>query len=911
MNAWLRSLARSPGWQLVVGGAILALWFPSRLAGSLGLALAAAGVAVAIAEVWPRIPEWVRQPEAKLATAFVVTLVAMLGVSTFWDTLTVTPDWQMGDWGPQRAVLQRIMPSLPGLDVPVWNHAVSTGDAPLELYPKLAYIVTGHFALAANLGNDLPLAMMVVAVLVHVGIAVTTTPIAIRIAPRPIALIVGALTVVDSGAVAHGGTVGLFRWGLLHSAMALLFGTCAALGVMAAVRRPRLASSITIWVATALACIAHPAGLIAAVATLLGLAAVALLASDVPPRRAVVAMAHVILGIALGASAWMPLAERILAYGQHFPNAVRSPAKLLEDLMVYPSPVTAYAMLGYAGYFGILAGLWSRRSAVVFVAAVALVLLVGLCDLPYLALDLAPGQGIARLGTERLAQLARPFVAAAGAYAIWIVAKHALAGWSGASPRRRTIAIALVGVLTASFIRVLPPFWRNATSRAYGETQVLAADAGGRAQLTGWAMARATELRPDAYARALFELDTHEHFHLTAETGLPTLHLGPQPDLLLRERIEDATPESLRRFDIRWVIGVDKSPTFGDAGTEIVIGSFHIRSVTAWDGQFARIERGEGTVRVTRLDDEAVVIEVDAKQPVLVALGTGFYPRWRATHDSGRDEPVYAYRSTPTSTLSVVSAWVAPGKTTFTVDAPLPSDHDGRAITVLALALAIAATVIWRARRWRYRVLRRIARLPDYSGKVAMYGAPLVLGLLVIKGCSDAERPIRALELGSGIRGNATVEARVAGGAWQTCDYHRVQAAHVCDGLLVAYDGMTALLNDAPPSWAFNTPGIVASADVPEVEMRVKLRAHLAGTYWSATSGDSAALDVSGEQTRLIERSIVSYSDEGVRSMELRARIPMTTWTFTFVHDSTLAPRRDFLAAPPEAAPAAIYDIRR
>ena len=72
-------------------------------------------------------------------------------------------------------------------------------------------------------------------------------------------------------------------------------------------------------------------------------------------------------------------------------------------------------MLSYAGYLGILAGLWSRRASAVYVAATALVLLVGLCDAPYLALDLAPGQAVARLGTERLGQPARPVVAAAGA----------------------------------------------------------------------------------------------------------------------------------------------------------------------------------------------------------------------------------------------------------------------------------------------------------------------------------------------------------------------------------------------------------------------------------------------------------------------------------------------------------------
>ena len=413
-------LARSPGWQLVAGGALLALLFPSHLSGALGMAIVAGGLGVAVAQSWDQFPKWLREPPPRAAGAFVVSLVVLMGLSAFWDTLTVSPDWQLGDWGPQHAVLERAMAALPGTDVPVWNHIVGTGDAPFELYPKLAYLVTGHVALVLGLGDDIPLAMMVVAVLVHLAIAVGTTMLAMRVAPKPIALVVGVLTVVDSGAVAHGGTVGLFRWALLHSAMSLAFALLAALGVLAALRKPRTSAAIAIWVGTALACATHPAGLIGAAASIVALAVTALLASDVPARRPLIAAGHVALGVALGAIVWMPLAERILLYGQHFPNAVWNPARLLEHMLQTAWPVTAFAMLGYAGYFGIIAGLWSRKARVVYLSAASLVLLVGLCDAPYLALDIAPGQGISRLGTERLGQLARPLLHACGAYAIAI-----------------------------------------------------------------------------------------------------------------------------------------------------------------------------------------------------------------------------------------------------------------------------------------------------------------------------------------------------------------------------------------------------------------------------------------------------------------------------------------------------------
>ncbi|MBA3456580.1 MAG: hypothetical protein H0T42_26055, partial [Deltaproteobacteria bacterium] len=598
----VRRVAASAGVQLVLCGVLLALAFPARSSGAIGLSIIAGALGVGVALLWPRLPDYVRKPPGDVTGALVVTIVIVAGLTTFWDALTVAPDWQLGDWGPHHAVIANILPSLPGLDVPVWNHALSTGDAPLELYPAFTHLVTGHVAVALGLENDIPLALMIVAVIVHVSIAVATTVIAMRIAPRPLALIVGLFALIDSGAIAHGGTVGLFKWALLHSGLSLVFTTIAAAGILAALNRPRIAASVTIWIAVALATACHPAGLIAAAAMCLALAAVALLAGDVPPRRALIAIGHIVLGVALSSFVWMPLAERIVAYGQHFPNALRSPGRLLEDLLAAPSPVTSYAMLMYAGYFGILAGLWSRRATVVFVSAAALVLLVGLSDTAYMAFDLAPGKETARLGTERLMQLARPFVAAAAAFGISVLVRSAIAAWGPASTRQRLVAAALLGIMTGAVLRVAPGLWWNGVQRASSDTRVYAPDPLGRQMLGAWGRERAATVGPASWARVLFETDTHEHMHLTAETGLPTFHASWLPDLLLRERIEDLGDASLRRFNVRWVIAADKSPTFGDPDTELTLGTFHIRELKEWDGKFARIEKGTGDVRVLRLD---------------------------------------------------------------------------------------------------------------------------------------------------------------------------------------------------------------------------------------------------------------------------------------------------------------------
>jgi hypothetical protein len=258
----------------------------------------------------------------------------------------------------------------------------------------------------------------------------------------------------------------------------------------------------------------------------------------------------------------------------------------------------------------------------------------------------------------------------------------------------------------------------------------------------------------------------------------------------------------------------------------------------------------------------------------------------------------------------VVSAWVAPGKTTFTVDGPLPSDGHGRWLSILAALLAVGGIVAWSLRRFRVRILRRVAlarrKFPSAS-KVAAIGVPLVLAAMLVRGCLSGG-PVPALELGHGLRGTADVAARANGGDWQTCDYHRVQGTYICDGLVVAYDGMSALLNDATPSWAFNTPGILASADIPGVEIRLRFHEHLAGTYWYASSGDGT-LSVSDEADRGLDPSIVSYADQGVRTIEVRSHVPMAWWKFTFVREDTIIPPRPFLVEPPETAPPAIQAI--
>src|SRR5262249_13725169 len=160
--------------------------------------------------------------------------------------------------------------------------------------------------------------------------------------------------------------------------------------------------------------------------------------------------------------------------------------------------------------------------------------------------------------------------------------------------------------------------------------------------------------------------------------------------------------------------------------------------------------------------------------------------------------------------------------------------------------------------------------------------------------------------LGSGLRATATVEARQHGGEWHACGYLQVTGEYHCDGLVTAYDSTASLLNDAPPSWAFVTPAITASADAGGVEIRIRLRAQLAGTYEAAVSEGSALVSLDNGPAKEIEREVLDLADRGERQIEIRSHVPLTTWSFTFVREDAIVPPRPFLDGPPEEAPAAV-----
>ncbi|MGH2897988.1 MAG: hypothetical protein ACRDMZ_04885, partial [Solirubrobacteraceae bacterium] len=188
-------------------------------------------------------------------------------------------------------------------------------------------------------------------------------------------------------------------------------------------------------------------------------------------------------------------------------------------------------------------------------------------------------------------------------------------------------------------------------------------------------------------------------------------------------------------------------------------------------------------------------------------------------------------------------------------------------------------------------------------------GLPAIFVVLWARGCVVAGRPAAALELGSGLRATATVEARKLGGEWQDCGYTQLTGEYHCDGLVSAYDSTASLINDAPPSWAFVTPAISASADTVGVEIRIRLRARLAGTYEAAVSEGTALVSLDDGPAKEIEREVLDLADRGERAIEIRGSVPLSTWSFTFVRQDAIVPARPFLEGPPDEAPASVRAI--
>ncbi|HUH02313.1 MAG TPA: hypothetical protein VML75_09970 [Kofleriaceae bacterium] len=882
---------------------LTALAFPETTAGGVAAALliAVAGAGFAWMASQPtaaRIPAWV------WSIAGVLIVVSLARVM-FGDEWNDGVELARRDWGTHHALVRDLIDGLDRGGVPSWLHGVSTGDPAYELYPVFTYYLAAKAAVLFDYRDDLPLLLLRMTICVHVAFALLAARLARRVVPWPLAMVVGLVLLYDRGGAGGGGTKSLLYYGLLHSTVAQCLWLLALTAVIDGLRRPRLATSVQVWILAALGAVAHPIGVATAGIVVMALLAVALLARDLPARRSVAMAFHVALGAAVAAMVWMPLMKRLTLYAVHYGTSLPSLDEMTKSLLNGTLPHTSFPALVAVGSLGVLVALFSRRAVPTLLAMISALILAAISDELYTFFQVGASPEVARFSATRLLSALRVPLLICGAYVVHLGASRVRREWGG---RSVLVAGAVAALLVAFSVRGLLPV-RDELGRAIdADMQDSVPDPDGMREVTAWARDQMPSIRPDAYARLMHQGPSNFLYHVHANTGIPTLWVGAVSDLMLRERIENMSPDSLHRFNIRWVVRAGSPPTLGDPNTERRFGNWFVRDLPSWDGRFARVERGAGDALVTRLDDDQVDVELrGTTEPALVVLGTGYYPRWRARAADGREVPVYAYPAVPGGPLRVVAAWLPPGRTSFRPDGPLPSDGRGLPLSVLAIAIIVAIEMIWSVRRWRLWMLRRMAR-----GRRRLAGPARLLGwgalgagaiALVVFGAIGSTKAARSLQLGHGLVGDAVVQARKPGEAWQDCGYSAVRGAYRCDDLLFVEDGLAALLNDAPPSWAFVTPSIRVVAEDPPVEFRIKHAVRLGGSYQAASRDGPVELDIDGEHKVVGGQTSIDLGRTRDRTVTLEGTARNKALVLTMVRWDSIDPKRRYPGVPERPPP--------
>jgi hypothetical protein len=849
-----------------------ALGFPDTPAGALaGLALVCAGGA-GLALAWPALSEVYETPGARRAAHALVS-AAVLAVA--WRTYgPIFGSGQVGwpaDFGPHHANVAVLYDALvrDGVPfaghVPRFSHLVAGGDAPFEIYPAPTYVLTVLATWALGMREQIPAVIAGLGIACHVAVGLAIVRLALRCAPWPAALLAGIAWVTDGGEVFDGGTAMVLRWGMSHQLTAQTFAVLAlALAAGTVERGPRPGRSLATWALAGLAAATHPFGILTLVGLLGAFGVAAAAARDAAPGRVGRGALDLALGLLASAVWWMPHAERAVLYGLHYGNWGALPADAMRAFLDGSYPRTSFHAFAVAMLAGAVAGLLSRRWLPTLCASAGVFFLSLYLDVWPLVTGLAPSHESVRFTHHRGPGLAKPALTVAAAYAL---GRLGSAGWAyarrGATGREsvgRALTGAVVAATAALVVRgVLPVAGDHARSLASLAAAREVQDGVGFAQFVTWARARAAENRPDAYGRLLFIESGDRQFpihHLAARAKLPTITLGILPGFLLRERIDGQSEADLRRWNVRWVASQRVGPALGEPSSELRFGEYVVRERQAWDGAVARVEAGAGTVRTTRMEDEAIDLEVRGSDDrTLVVLGVPYYARWRAWQ-SGRPLPVYGVRAHPESKARVLALRPRDGKVELRCDGPLPSDGRGAGLTALALlacALALVGPEIGATRavraaseaaRARMAVLGRRARL--HAHRLALVGGAGLGAAWIGLAWAQASQPARAVYPGVRLVADARAFAQVPNGPWVRCRFEVWSATYECGDLGRVQGSLPQMLNDHPASWGFIVPGTVVTPYREDVTFRVEMSRVIGGKLVAGVwgRGGRAAIDV-------------------------------------------------------------------
>ncbi|MCS6798612.1 MAG: hypothetical protein NZ898_08780 [Myxococcota bacterium] len=762
-----------------------------------------------------------------------VAVLAWVAADVWWDAIARQHVFETFDWPIHHALVEAMREGLERGAVPRWVMDLSTGDSPFELYPSLTPRLVAE--LARWLGPDVPVPKLLVgtAVGAHLALAIAVFTLARRVAPGWLALVAALAAILDAGSVVSGGIVALFHFALLHQGIGLALGAWTLVCILSYISSPRVPVALAVWVLAAIAGVAHPLMLLSHAALAAALVLGSLVPTEVPRARMLGAALHVLVGTALGAVEWLPYALRLAEHGVVYPMAPWPLFELTAHALTGATAEATFRPLVAAGLLAALLAIGSRRGPAVVLGGVALLLVLATADTVWLELGLAPSRWSASLALQRLAA---PAKIALWPLSAWLLARL-FAVTAGTSVRARTGSCALIGALAALLLAfgargasawyVAHRDWARGTFTARWNP-----DPGGFEALTAWLRDEQRRVGSDRCARLLAENGQHWVHQIALRSGVPVFYVGPIPMLFLRERLESPTPEQLQQFCFRWALRHDRPPSFGAEETERRFGMFYVRELPSWDGAFARIARGEGQLRVLARDDERVVLEIEAREPVLVTLATGYYPRWRA-FAGGAYRPAVAVPVAEGARSHLLGFELPPGRAEITCDAPLPSDDAGWPVA-LAGAFAAVGWALGRMRRVRGLVRRAalVRRIPWPTARTVGLAGLGALGVAAAASwIARREAPAEALVLSAFGSMRTRVEASVRGAPWRPCEYTALSGWYTCEGAGRVLGTMATVLRDHPASWPWLTPAVRVYPLAEQTAFRIRSVRRLGGSY--------------------------------------------------------------------------------
>ena len=872
-----------------------------------------------LAEASPKValPRWLR---ALLAPAIVLAVAAFV----FFDESIGDWDFEKGDWAIHVYLAEELAAALDRGRIPNYLHGLNTGDSPFELYPLAMHWVTAQLARLFDMRDQVSEVMGWLAVTGYVLLAVGIARLASRMAPWPLAALAGVLAVLDAGELFAGGAIATLYFALLDQTFALVLGVFGVGALADWLRRPSWHRAVRVWILFALMGLVHPSGLLVSGAVVGGLVVAATLARDVRPLVSLTAVMHVAIGVMASAIVWSPYAGRVLEWGASYPNAPVEASRAFAELLAGELPKSSYPALILAGFAGVIVGFFTRRAVPTLVASIAALLIAGYFDIPFVLSSIVPSEETARFAAFRMPALAKPFlltmIAVFGAFLL----DHSVN--LGTRPkftavRHRAALGAVAGVALLLGARAVVPFAADRVWEVRRTTQAEIDDREGFDELVAWAKARAEE-QPGRFGRMFFESADHYTQAVGSRTGLPVFHAYAVPMAFLRERMTDASPDSLRRFGVRWVAKRGGPPAAGDRLSQLRFGTYYVRLVNGWDGSFAHLERGDGSVRVLNLEDDRVVVELtDTDSPALVSFAMGYYPRWRATHD-GRDVPVYGMPASEDGQGDLVAAWIPPGRTVLTADAPLPSDARGRKPAAFAVVLAVlflVGSLVPSLRRRARRALARGSRLVRaHRGSIAVGALSSVALVLLVLGARDTDELTEAITVFDGFSSGARIEAKHTDLdvdpqpikiPFTPCE--RIGWAGYADcGRAGRVGGtMSSLVGHEVFSWPWAAPAIVVQPRTEPAYFRVEMVRTLAGTYQAAAFGERATFRITLDEDREITVGrVITEIELAEEPRPYRIEVEVTTTTLKPAFIAMVRPKaigwEQDIPEPPESPPA-------